>query len=434
MKTRLLCALCAFFPLSLLAAKVHKITPITTDKDIRIEVMLSAEANESLSLDAVITHARNKAILCSHSGEFYFKNKVDTTVVWKIDQLTPELWSPVNPALYDLEVKAGTETLHKRIGFRKFEMRDGVFYLNDKPIYLRGNAINPPERGIPEQLERSKDFARDYVRFMKSLNINIIRIPDDQNWMDVCDEEGMMIFAGRYGRPKHATKTAPPTDFDLSLRTYREIDLGPFTPHPSVVIYILSNEMPYEGKTGDLYREFLTKMCRELKKWDDTRLYIGNTGYGLGHSGDIYDVHRYWGWYYNTFLTYLNMRDKAMWQNPGRVQPITFTECVGNYTGIDGRFNLCSRTKQPGSQKCWTGHLPDDEQAGAAMTYQAFVLKNAMELFRRLRSQNSCLAGTMPFTIIFHNWDGVKSFAEMKPKPVAWQYQISYQPVLLSLG
>ena len=36
---------------------------------------------------------------------------------------------------------------------------------------------------------------------MKSLNINIIRIPDDQNWMDVCDEEGMMIFAGRYGRP-----------------------------------------------------------------------------------------------------------------------------------------------------------------------------------------------------------------------------------------
>ena len=66
------------------------------------------------------------------------------------------------------------------------------------------------------------------------------------------------------------------------------------------------------------------------------------------------------------------------------------------------------------------------------MTYQAFVLKNATELFRRLRSQNSCLAGTMPFTIIFHNWDGVKSFAEMKPKPVAWQYQISYQPVLLS--
>lgn len=66
------------------------------------------------------------------------------------------------------------------------------------------------------------------------------------------------------------------------------------------------------------------------------------------------------------------------------------------------------------------------------MAYQAFVLKNATELFRRLRSQNDCLAGTMPFTIVFHNWDGVKSFADMKPKPAARQYQLSYQPILLS--
>ncbi|MFR9261312.1 MAG: hypothetical protein ACLVL2_10575 [Bacteroides cellulosilyticus] len=100
--------------------------------------------------------------------------------------------SPVSPVLYDLTLKAGKQTFQKRIGFRKFEMHNGVFYLNDKPIYLRGNAINPPERGIPEQLEQSKDFARDYVRYMKSLHINIIRIPT-LNWMDVCDEEGMMI-------------------------------------------------------------------------------------------------------------------------------------------------------------------------------------------------------------------------------------------------
>lgn len=432
MKTRLLCAFCLLSPLALSAADIQKITPITTDKDVKIEVALSAEAGERLLLDATIIDSQSKEKLCSFSKEFLFTHKADTTVVLSTNGLTPKLWSPVSPALYDLTLKAGNRTLQKRIGFRKFEMRDGVFYLNDKPVYLRGNAINPPERGIPEQLERSKEFARDYVRFMKSLNINIIRIPDNQNWMDVCDEEGMMIFAGRYGRPKHATQTAPPTDFDLSLKTYKEIDLGPFTSHPSVVIYIMSNEMPYEGKTGDLYRDFFTRMHRELKKWDSTRLYICNAGYGLGKSADIYDVHRYWGWYYNTFLTYLNMRDKGMWQNPGRVQPITFTECVGNYTGIDGRFNLCSRTKQPGSQKCWTGHLPDAEQAEAAMAYQAFVLKNATELFRRLRNQNSCLAGTMPFTIVFHNWDGVKSFSEMKPKPVARQYQLSYQPVLLS--
>ena len=432
MKTKLLGAFGLLFPLLLTAANIQRITTVTSDKSVKIEVALSAEAGERLLFDATIVGSQNKEKLCSFSKEYLFTHKTDTTVVLETGQLTPKLWSPVSPVLYDLTLKAGEQTFQKKIGFRKFEMHNGIFYLNDNPIYLRGNAINPPERGIPEQLEQSKEFARDYVRYMKSLHINIIRIPDNQNWMDVCDEEGMMIFAGRYGRPKHATQTAPPKDFELSLKTYKEIDLGPFASHPSVVIYILSNEMPYEGKAGDLYRDFLTRMYQELKKWDNTRLYICNAGYGLGKSADIYDVHRYWGWYYNSFLTYLNMRDKDMWQNPGKVQPITFTECVGNYTGIDGRFNLCSRTKQPGSQKCWTGHLPDTEQAEAAMAYQAFVLKNATELFRRLRSQNDCLAGTMPFTIVFHNWDGVKSFAEMKPKPVAGQYQLSYQPILLS--
>ena len=278
MKTKLLCTLYFLCPLALSAANVHKLTPITTDKDVRVEISLSVEANEHLSFYSVISHTRNGEVLCSRSKEFSFKNKVDTTIVWKIDGLNPELWSPVTPVLYNLEIKTDTEVVRKRIGFRKFEMRDGVFYLNGKPIYLRGNAINPPERGIPESLERSKEFARDYVRFMKSLNINIIRIPDDQNWMDVCDEEGMMIFAGRYGRPKHGTNTAPPADFDLSFKTYKEIDLGPFTPHPSVVIYILANEMPPEGEVGTRYREFLTKMCGKLKKWDDTRLVIPDMG------------------------------------------------------------------------------------------------------------------------------------------------------------
>lgn len=62
----------------------------------------------------------------------------------------------VSPVLYDLTLKAGKQTFQKRIGFRKFEMHNGVFYLNDKPIYLRGNAINPPERGIPNNWSKVK--------------------------------------------------------------------------------------------------------------------------------------------------------------------------------------------------------------------------------------------------------------------------------------
>lgn len=420
-------------PASVYGTVIRKIVPIVSDTYLKAEIHLSVKSGDQFILNGSINHSKNSEFLWKGDwGSYSFSRDADTILLVRVENLKPKLWSPVSPELYNLDVKAGNSSATVRIGFRKFEMIDGKFFLNGRSLFLRGNAINPPDRGIPETLEKSKAFARDYVRFMKSLNINIIRIPDNQNWMDVCDEEGMMIFAGRYGQPKGGTPGAPPANFDMSLKTYKEKDLGAFTAHPSVVIYILSNEMPYKGKAGDLYRHFLSQMYQELKRWDDTKLYICNAGYGLGKSADIYDVHRYWGWYYNTFLTYLNMRDTDMWQNPGKVQPITFTECVGNYTGIDGRYNLCSRTKQPNSQKCWTGHIPDAEQADAALTYQAFVLKNATEMFRRLRNQNNRLAGIMPFTILFHHWDGVTSFQEMGPKPAAMQYQTSYQPVLLS--
>lgn len=422
------CACCNLF-----SVEIQKIVPMTSDTHLKLEVYLKGILDEDFELSGKISSFNSTDILWENSlGKYSLKNNTDTVIIVNITGLNPKLWSPVNPYLYELSINTGSSVVNKRIGFRRFEMKDGHFHLNGKPIYLRGNAINPPHRGIPENLEESREFAQDYVKFMKSINVNIIRIPDNQNWMDVCDEEGMMIFAGRYGRPKGGTADAPPANFKLSEDTYKNVDLGPFTSHPSVMIYVLSNEMPYSGKAGELYEEFLKKMHETLRTWDDTRLYIGNAGYGLGKSADIYDVHRYWGWYYNSFLTYLNMRDMDMWQNEGKVQPITFTECVGNYTGIDGRFNLCSRTKQPGSQKCWTGHLPDSQQAEAALTYQAFIMKSATEMFRRLRKQNDRLSGTMPFSIIFHNWDGIKSFNEMQPKPAAYQLGVSYQPVLLS--
>ena len=52
MKTKLLCTLYFLCPLALSAANVHKLTPITTDKDVRVEISLSVEANEHLSFDA----------------------------------------------------------------------------------------------------------------------------------------------------------------------------------------------------------------------------------------------------------------------------------------------------------------------------------------------------------------------------------------------
>ena len=66
----------------------------------------------------------------------------------------------------------------------------------------------------------------------------------------------------------------------------------------------------------------LQRAYDELSAWDDTRLYIGNAGYGFGRAGEICDLHRYWGWYYNSFLSFYEMRDpRICWRtvvSPGQ--------------------------------------------------------------------------------------------------------------------
>ncbi|MEQ6119942.1 glycoside hydrolase family 2 TIM barrel-domain containing protein [Reichenbachiella sp. MALMAid0571] len=354
-----------------------------------------------------------------------------------INDINPQLWTPASPVLYDLTVSLSQNGVLKtkeseRIGFRSFESKNGQILLNGNPIFLRGIAINPPGRGIPDELEKSRQFAYDYVRFMKSINVNIIRIPDDETWYDVCDELGMMVFGGNYGGTIGGRK--PPKDYEWGIKWFRTKKYNKISHHPSLMIYAITNETPYKGEIAVKWENFTKYAHQKLKSdWDSTRLYIGNAGYGYGKSGDICDLHRYWGWYYSSPYTFLNIRDNSKiipFKKP--VQPITFTECVGNYSGPDGRYNLTPDHKNPVSQLCWTGHAPQNIQAQLASEHQVHTFKQATELFRRLRPSNSELSGIFPFTILFHNWHTIENFTDMSPKAVAFQAKTSYAPVLLS--
>ena len=388
------------------------------------------------------------AIVPVEGGKAFWQGKVGPVqvdsngvarVVQQLRGLKPERWSPEHPRLYRLALfLAPQRELSVRFGFRSLTARDGQLYLNGRKIFLAGNAINPPERNLPDSLSENHRFATDYLRYLKSINVNIIRLTrPSQVWMDAADETGMMIFQGHYGTPKGGSSTSPPKDVAAAIDWYVNDVVAPQANHPSVVIYTLSNEqaapeIPYLTRGAAEIDRFLTLVHDSLSKWDDTRLYIANAGYGFGRGSEICDIHRYWGWYYNSFLSFYTLRDPHVcWRSNVR-QPITLTENTGNYTAPDGRFNLVSDTKQPESQLNWTGHAPVAEQARRSLAYQAFVAKQAIEITRRTRGRNPYLAGLMPFTILFRNWAGISGFSEMGPKPIAEQYGVSYQPVLLS--
>ncbi len=358
-----------------------------------------------------------------------------------VSGVKPLIWEPSSPQLYLLNVQlmqggAPVASRTARFGFRSMEIRNGQFHLNGHPIFLRGVAINPPGRTIPDTTAESRVFAEDYVRCLKAHNLNIFRISTDvsQTWFDVCDELGMMLYAGRYGSPPETAegKQAAPLDFSRSIDGYRTL-FENYVSHPSIVMYYLSNELPVSGKRGEEFSRLLTEAHAALRQWDPTRPYIGNAGYGEGREGEVCDVHRYWGWYYNSFLTYYNLRDRLrpqpLFGDPAKNQPLTFTECVGAFTGSSGEFNVV-RSKQLGPRLGWIGHTETPFED--ALEYQCFMVKQATEAFRRMRPLNPRLAGIMPFTILFYNWNGITNFSQMVPKPALRQMAISYQPVLLS--
>lgn len=401
-----------------------------------------------------------KAVIKTPDGKVFWQGAVMPTtavnegggyVSFTVKVLSPQLWSPSHPYRYTLtlqQVSKGVvkKSLTQRIGFRSFERRGGNLYLNGKPIFLRGIAINPPGRGIPAAVEGSREFATAYVKFMKSINVNIVRIPDAEEWFDVCDSLGMMVFGGNYsgkvagGEKAEAQAKAGdetdggfPGDYDKGVAWYENEKLGPIAHHPSLMVYAMTNETPFTGKRAEAWEKFLDYAYRKLKAWDETRVYIANAGYGYGKAGDITDLHRYWGWYYSSPFTFLHIRAEAeINPYPSKHQPVTFTECVGNYTGPDGRYNLTPAHKNPSSQLAWTGHAAQNLQAQLADAHQSFTFRQATETFRQLRSINPDLSGVFPFTILFYNWNTVQTFADMKPKPVTEQVKLSYQPVLLS--
>ncbi len=432
--------------------KSSSITPFSGLDYVRVVVDASFRQAPSHTFKAVIRSLKDgKVFWQGNVIPSLAPNKGGKHIAFTVSNLKPNLWTPSNPYLYEVVLQqfdkgALKKTLTERVGFRTFERRGGNLFLNGKPIFLRGIAINPPGRGIPAELETSRQFALDYVAYMKSINVNIIRIPDAEEWYDVCDELGMMVFGGNYGarvaggekveavaKLGDETDGGFPADYNKGVAWYQNEKLGAIAHHPSLMVYAMTNETPFAGKRAELWERFLAYAYDKLKKWDETRVYIANAGYGYGKTGDITDIHRYWGWYYSSPFTFLHIRDEAL-INPfsGKHQPLTFTECVGNYTGPDGRYNLTPAHKNPSSQLAWTGHERQDLQAQLADYHQSFTFRQATESFRQLRSVNPDLSGVFPFTILFHNWNTITNFGEMSPKPVTRQVRISYQPILLS--
>lgn len=109
-------------------------------------------------------------------------------------------WSSELPYLYTVYVELYegqvlTEVSTLKIGFRTFEIRDGLMCLNGKRIVFKG--INRHEFSCDRGRALTREDMLWDIRFLKQHNINAVRTshyPNHSYWYELCDEYGIYLI------------------------------------------------------------------------------------------------------------------------------------------------------------------------------------------------------------------------------------------------
>ena len=130
-------------------------------------------------------------------------NKPSTlyTTVARIPVVAPQLWNAESPYLYTVEIQLFdttgllTEIIPYKIGFRQFELKNGLMLLNGKRIVFKG--VNRHEFScISGRAVSRKEILQDIIT-MKQLNINAVRTshyPNQSIFYQLCDEYGLYVI------------------------------------------------------------------------------------------------------------------------------------------------------------------------------------------------------------------------------------------------
>jgi hypothetical protein len=153
----------------------------------------------------------------------------------------PILWRPNRPTLYTVVATLGDDEVTEHFGFRKFEARDGKFYLNGDPFYMIA-ALD--QDFYPETIYTppSEEYLRDEMLKGKRLGLNLLRCHIkvcDPTYLKVADEVGMLVW---YEIPSwNDFNHFAPKAAERGERIFREMVERDWN-HPAIVIQSVINE------------------------------------------------------------------------------------------------------------------------------------------------------------------------------------------------
>ena len=370
---------------------------------------------------------------------------------YTINDLKPRLWTPQHPNLYDFKFRLvadkGTELdcQTETSGFRTFEVKDGLFYLNGNKYWLRGG------NHIPFALApNDENLANTFMQLMKAGNIDVTRThttPWNKLWMNAADNNGIGVsFEGTWSWLMiHST----PIPDQRLLEMWRNEFLGllkKYRNHPSLLFWTVNNEMKFYDNDSDLKRakekyRIISDVVKEMRRIDPTRPICFDSNYQAKgkdkkfgadfmnsiDDGDIDDMHGYYNWYDYSVFRFFNGEFQKQFKVADR--PLISQEMSTGYP--NNETGHPTRSYQLIHQNPYTliGYEAYDWADPASfLKVQAFITGELAETLRRSNDQAS---GIMHFALM--TWfRQTYDYQNIEPYPTYYALKRALQPVLVS--
>lgn len=231
----------------------------------------------------------------------------------------PVLWSPDRPALYlaQITVRNGNavqQVQRMRIGLRSVQVKQGLLFLNNRRIQLRGASIHEDMPGHGAAMSRFDNSTT--VRNLKELGANVVRAHYllNEDLLKRLDKAGIMVWNEAPIWQRDCCRRQPPTnllrrrgDILRALSTVKHtVMVG--RNHPSVVTHSVANELAFAPDQHPGTKRFLKAAAVLTRKIDpytpvsvDTkaRLNLPQQRTYLRYF-DMLGLNQYFGWYGHT--------------------------------------------------------------------------------------------------------------------------------------
>lgn len=249
-----------------------------TDSELSVAVDVKGyeRGGSGMKLDASITRNGQKvAEMTAPAFDVIAGGK--QTVMLETLIKSPEKWSSETPALYDMTLALSdsegrtVDSVTKRIGFKKTEIIDGVFYLNGVALKVNAQCSHMQHPTLGHVM--TEEVIRKDMEILKQFGFNGVRTshyPPVNRYLELADEYGLFVI-DETGDEAHATEyvCSMPGFTEMYRERVRRMVLRDRN-YPCVLFWSAGNE------SGESFN--INEVIAEGKKYDPTRfwMYGGN--------------------------------------------------------------------------------------------------------------------------------------------------------------